>query len=150
MESEEEKPLDDPKLQALAAKVAGRHERFLARGGQAPRTLAAPPVGDIPGSLKAAMMECQKPFQLWNVTRVAEVAEPRFEPVEPYKVGAAAKDAVTREGQPGKVVPASRLLKGAREEVDLVRADAFGAKRRLKRMLTESAEEQGLGVPDEQ
>jgi len=30
-----------------------------------------------------------------------------------------------------------------------VRADAFGAKRRLRRLLSESAEDHGLGVPDE-
>ncbi|MEZ0227456.1 MAG: hypothetical protein ACAI25_02450 [Planctomycetota bacterium] len=107
------------------------------------------PTGDIPAGLKSAMMECQKPFHLWNVTRIADASVASFEPVAPYKVGAAAKQSTDTEGRPGRVTPASRLLRGAREEVDLVRADAFGARRRLRRLLSESAEEQGLGVPDE-
>ncbi len=111
------------------------------------RARLEPPTGDIPVSLKTAMTECQKPFHLWNVTRIDEASPFAFEKVPPYVVGAL--EAADRAGQPGRVVPASRVLRGTDEETALVRADAFGAKRRLKRLLSESAEEQGLGVPDE-
>lgn len=163
---------DHPRLKKFAAALVARRERalsperpasrgarsaqwFLARvdaaatAGEPIRARFEPPTGDIPGHLKSAMMECQKPFQLWNVTRVVEAGAVRFEALPPYTVGAAATGALDREGRPGRVVPASRLLRGAREEADLTRADAFGARRRLRRLLSESAEEQGLGVPDE-
>ncbi len=138
-----------------ASRGARSAEWFLARVGASEkvdepiRERFEAPTGDIPAHLKSAMMECQKPFHLWNVTRVVDTSAVSFDPVPPYRVGAAARDAIDAEGKPGRVVPASRLLRGAREEVELVRADAFSASRRLRRQLTESAEEQGLGVPDE-
>jgi hypothetical protein len=161
---------DHPRLKKYAALLVARLERprlperppsrgirsaewFLSRvaskesAGEPIRSRFERPTGDIPVSLKTAMTECQKPFQLWNVTRVEKVDDATYEKVPPYVVGAVA--APDRTGQPGRVVPASRLVHGAREESALVRAEAFGAKRRLPRLMSESAEEQGLGLPDE-
>ena len=158
---------DSPSLRELAERLVARREPrptsttsrgsaavewFLGQVGPAEKTQETirgrfeRPTGDIPGTVKVAMSDCQKPFHLWNVNRVEENAG-AFVKEPPYTLGAAA--ATEREGLPGKVVPASRLAERAREDASLARADAFGAGRRLRNMLSEDAASQGLGVGDE-
>jgi hypothetical protein len=158
---------DDPALREFAERLVRRREPRLTDPGprgadavewflgqvepavKAQETIRArfePPTGDIPGSVKIGMSDCQKPFHLWNVNRI-EDKPGTFVKEPPYTLGAAA--AIEREGLPGKVVPASRLAERAREDASLTVADAFGAGRRLKNMLSEDAASQGLGVADE-
>ncbi len=106
--------------------------------------------GDIPGSLKSAMMECQKPFHLWNVNREEWTSRESFVKGPKYEIGrAAVENGPSKEGQPGTVVPCSKVAREQREADDLVRSEAFGFKRRLRRQLTQDPAEEGLGLPDE-
>src|SRR5581483_8378515 len=117
-----ERPLTPERSPSRGARAAEwfLHRLDAATSADEPiRARFEPATGDIPARLKSAMMECQKPFQLWNVTRIAEVARLAFEALPPYKVGSAGLEPADREGRPGRVVPASRLLRGAREEAEL-------------------------------
>src|SRR5438270_343228 len=115
---------EDARLAEATAALAARRERsplperpasrgarsaewFLARAfafarvEEPIRVRFEPPSREIPAHLKSAMMECQKPFHLWNVTRVVDVTAIGFERVPPYKVGAAASASEEdREGRP--------------------------------------------------
>jgi hypothetical protein len=108
-----------------------------------------PAVGDCPPRLKSAMMECQKPFHLWNVRRDEYGDSLAFEAGPRYSVGRASQEGgPDREGRPGTVVPASKHVSRVAEENALVRAEAFGASRRLRRALEQDPGDEGLGVPD--
>jgi hypothetical protein len=133
-----ERPRLDPREPSRGTLAA---EWFLLRSQKGDIEPIEVGTAEPPGSIRSAMNQCQKPFQLWNVTRIDDQRPARFEPGPRYSIGAA--------GAPGErpmaVTPASRAARREADEAEMIFGQAFGWRREKRQLLSEDG---GFGLPD--
>lgn len=124
---------------------------FEARAAASFRALATaqrleePPEFPTPWTVNAAQMQCQKPFQLWNVTREEWKQPIAFERGLRFVLGQAAHEhGPTREGRPGSVEGATSLAREADRERARAHADAWSHRRGLLALLAGDPARSGL------
>jgi hypothetical protein len=108
---------------------------------------------DTPEELKSGMMECSKPFTLWNVDR--DEGPGAWKPGKQDRVllqlgRACPEKAKDREGMPGKVAYATKALRDELVERALVRRQAFSRQEYLRNILCTNPAVAGIGVRDDE